>query len=70
MADEFIEDLTAREIQVLQELANGRSTSSIAQMLFISEHTVKQHLRHVNEKFGAQNRTHAVTIAFRRGLIQ
>jgi DNA-binding NarL/FixJ family response regulator len=64
------EALTAREIEVLQKLAGGHRNRDIAGLLFISEETVKSHLKHVMEKLNAKDRTQAVAIAVRRGIIQ
>ena len=63
------EPLTDRELEVLRLMA-GNHNRAIADCLFISEETVKVHVKHVFEKLGAANRTQAVTIALRRGLIQ
>jgi DNA-binding NarL/FixJ family response regulator len=63
------DDLTPREIEVLRLVAEGCRNRDIAERLFISEDTVKVHLKHVMEKLGATDRTHAVTIALRRGII-
>jgi DNA-binding NarL/FixJ family response regulator len=64
------EDLTNREIQVLQQVVGGHRNRDIGENLFISEETVKVHLRHIMEKLGARDRTQAVAIAVRRGIIQ
>jgi len=63
------EDLTAREIEVLQEVAGGNRNRDIAERLFISEETVKVHIKHIMEKLGANDRTQAVAIALKRGII-
>lgn len=63
------EDLTAREIEVLQQIAGGNRNRDIAQSLFISEETVKVHIKHIMEKLGANDRTQAVAIALKRGII-
>ena len=65
-----LEELTAREIEVLQQVASGNRNKDIAQLLFISEETVKVHIKHIMGKLGARDRTHAITIAVRRGIIQ
>ncbi len=62
--------LTAREIEVLQQIANGNGNRGIADKLFISEGTVKVHIQHIMEKLGASDRTQAVAIGVRRGIIQ
>ena len=64
------EQLTEREIDVLQHVANGNRNRDIAERLFISEETVKVHVKHILEKLGASDRTGAVAIAVRRGIIQ
>jgi DNA-binding NarL/FixJ family response regulator len=64
------EPLSNREIEVLRHLAGGNRNREIAKRLFISEDTVKAHLKHILEKLGASDRTHAMAIAARRGFIQ
>jgi DNA-binding NarL/FixJ family response regulator len=64
------EALSAREVEVLQKVAGGNRNSDIAALLFISEETVKSHVRHIIEKLGAHDRTEAVAIGIRRGIIQ
>ena len=64
------EDLTSREIQVLRYAAEGNRNRDIGEKLFISEETVKVHIKHIMEKLGASDRTQAVAIALRRGIIQ
>jgi DNA-binding NarL/FixJ family response regulator len=64
------ESLTEREIDVLRQIVNGCRNKDIAGRLFISEETVKVHIRHIMEKLGAIDRTQAVTIAARRGIIE
>jgi len=61
--------LSERERQVLELLARGHRNRAIADRLFVSETTVKAHLRSINSKLGAQSRTHAVALARERGLI-
>jgi DNA-binding NarL/FixJ family response regulator len=63
------EALTTREIDVLRHVANGNRNRDIAGLLFISEETVKVHVKHIMEKLGASDRTQAVAIAVRRGII-
>ena len=67
MSDEV---LTDREIEVLKEVAGGNRNREIAERLFISEETVKVHIKHIMEKLGASDRTQAVSIGLRRGIIQ
>jgi DNA-binding NarL/FixJ family response regulator len=64
------EALTEREIEVLRQVSVGNSNKIIAAELALSEHTVKGHLKNILSKLGANDRTQAVTIALRRGLIQ
>jgi len=64
------EGLTDREIEVLKEVAGGNRNREIAERLFISEETVKVHIKHIMEKLGASDRTQAVSIGLRRGIIQ
>jgi DNA-binding NarL/FixJ family response regulator len=64
------ESLTAREVEVLQRVAGGNRNKDIAELLFISEETVKVHIKHIMEKLGAKDRTQAIAIAVRRGIIQ
>jgi len=64
------ETLTEREVEVLREVANGNRNRNIAEKLFISEETVKVHIKHIMEKLGASDRTQAVAIGVRRGIIQ
>jgi DNA-binding NarL/FixJ family response regulator len=68
---EFAADdsLTAREIQVLQQVATGNANKMIADKLSISEDTVKAHMKSILSKLSANDRTHAVTIAIRRGFL-
>ena len=61
--------LSVREIQVLQLVAVGRSNKRVAEELSISEETVKAHMRSILSKLSANDRTHAVTIALKRGII-
>ena len=63
------ESLTAREIEVLQQIAGGNRNRDIGERLFISEETVKVHIKHIMDKLGASDRTQAVAIAVRRGII-
>jgi DNA-binding NarL/FixJ family response regulator len=64
------ERLTEREIDVLRRVAGGNRNREIAELLSISEETVKVHVKHIMEKLGATDRTSAVAIAVRRGIIQ
>jgi len=63
------ESLTDREIDVLKHIAGGNRNRDIGEQLFISEETVKVHIKHIMEKLGANDRTQAVAIGVRRGII-
>ena len=67
--DEFSEEITSRETEVLRMLAEGLVNKDIAVRLGISEHTVKFHISSILDKLGASTRTEAVTLGIRRGLI-
>ena len=67
MSDEV---LTAREVEVLRKIGGGNRNKDIADLLFISEETVKVHIKHIMDKLGAKDRTQAIAIAVRRGIIQ
>jgi DNA-binding NarL/FixJ family response regulator len=62
--------LSERELQVLQHMANGRINKEIGQILYISESTVKTHVRSILTKLEAMGRTEAIAVATRRGLIR
>lgn len=64
------EDLTARELEVLQLIRDGYRNKQIATQLKIAETTVNFHIKNLVGKLGAKDRTHAVMIALRRGLLQ
>lgn len=71
LAEHFSNDnLTRREIEVLEQISKGKRNREIAGKLFISEETVKVHIKHIMEKLDAKDRTQAVAIAIRRGIIQ
>jgi DNA-binding NarL/FixJ family response regulator len=63
------ENLSDREVDVLRQVAQGNGNRDIGKLLQISEETVKAHLKHIMEKLEAGDRTEAVTIAIRRGII-
>ena len=63
------DSLSRREVQVLEKIAGGNRNGDIASILFISEETVKGHVKHIMEKLGARDRTEAVAIGLRRGII-
>jgi two-component system NarL family response regulator len=62
-------ELSKRERQVVQYIANGRSNKEIGQILSISENTVKAHVRSILTKLDAMGRTEAIAIATKRGLV-
>ncbi len=64
------DNLTAREVEVLHHVSGGNRNRDIAESLHISEETVKVHVKHIMEKLGARDRTQAIAIAVRRGIIQ
>jgi DNA-binding NarL/FixJ family response regulator len=64
------EDLTTRELEVLRLIRDGYRNKQIADKLTIAETTVNFHIKNLVDKLGANDRTHAVTIAIRRGLLQ
>jgi DNA-binding NarL/FixJ family response regulator len=66
---ELEQEPTARELEVLQLVADGLVNREIGQRLFLSEETVKSHVRHLLAKLQARSRAHAVAVGFRRGLI-
>src|SRR5579872_6083787 len=63
------DNLTTREVEVLQHVAGGNRNRDIAELLRISEETVKVHIKHIMDKLGAKDRTQAIAIAVRRGII-
>ena len=70
MAEHYMDQaLTEREIEVLQQVATGKANKMIADHLAISEDTVRTHMRNILSKLGANDRTHAVIIALKRGII-
>jgi DNA-binding NarL/FixJ family response regulator len=71
LAEHYSDDpLTAREVEILGQMAGGNRNRDIAGKLFIAEETVKAHIKHIMEKLGASDRTQAVAIGVRRGIIQ
>jgi DNA-binding NarL/FixJ family response regulator len=62
-------DLSAREVQVLELIVRGLANKQIAYTLNIAEHTVKNHVKNILSKLGAQDRTQAATAAIQRGII-
>jgi len=69
-ADAMKEPLTRKEIRVLQLLAEGYSNNAMAEKLFVSDSTVRTHLRNINMKLDAKSRTQAVAIARKLGVIR
>jgi DNA-binding NarL/FixJ family response regulator len=64
------DQLSAREIEVLSLVSNGKSNKLVADQLSITEETVKAHMKNILSKLEAKDRTHAVTVALKRGIIQ
>jgi DNA-binding NarL/FixJ family response regulator len=64
------DDLTPREIQVLEQVVTGATNKEIAKVLHITENTVKIHLRNILEKLQVQNRIQAAVHAVRQGLVE
>lgn len=62
-------ELTTREVEILQHVANGKSNKEIGGMLHLAEDTVKRHLTHLFSKLRVVDRAHAVAVAMRRGLL-
>ncbi|HXU76479.1 MAG TPA: response regulator transcription factor [Methylomirabilota bacterium] len=69
-ARNMFEDLTPRELQVLEQMAKGLANKEIGEELKITEHTVKDHLKSILGKLRVADRTEAVTVALQRGIIQ
>jgi DNA-binding NarL/FixJ family response regulator len=71
LAEHAIDDeLSEREIEVLQLIAAGNSNKQIADRLFVAEATIKSRVTNILSKLGASDRAHAVTIALKRGIIE
>ena len=64
------DELTARELEILKLIALGNANKEIAAQLSVREDTVKSHVGNILDKLGANDRTHAVTIGLKRGIIQ
>jgi len=62
-------ELSSRELQILRQMARGKSNKEIGQVLYISEYTVKNHVRSILKKLNAIGRTEAIAIASGRGLV-
>lgn len=69
MREPAAETLTAREIEILELVAEGARNKEIAKELWVTEITIKTHMTHIFEKLGVQDRTAAVTTALRRGIL-
>ena len=71
LAEHVADDaLTEREVQVLRRVATGTANKTIAAELSVSEATIKAHMKNILSKLGANDRTHAVTIAVKRGFLE
>jgi DNA-binding CsgD family transcriptional regulator len=62
--------VTPRELEVLELVADGLSTREIASRLWVTEETVKTHVRRLHDRLGAKTRAHAVAIAYRSGILR
>ena len=62
-------ELTGRELEILRQVANGKSNKEIGALLFLAEDTVKRHLTHLFSKLHVVDRAHAVAVAIKRGLL-
>ena len=70
LAEHMVESaLSGRELEVLKLVAAGNTNKAIATSMFVSEDTVKSHMKNISSKLGANDRTHAVMIAVKRGII-
>jgi DNA-binding NarL/FixJ family response regulator len=70
LAEHMVESsLSARELEVLKCVAAGNSNRAVASLMYLSEDTVKSHMKNISSKLGANDRTHAVMIAVKRGII-
>jgi DNA-binding NarL/FixJ family response regulator len=65
-----LDELTAREQEILRLIANGQSNSEIGEQLYISETTVKTHVTHILHKLGLRDRVQAVVLAYQTGLLE
>jgi len=65
-----LEQLTARELEILGLMADGLFNREISERLWLAEETVKTHVHHVLTKLGARSRAHAVAIALRSGVLE
>jgi DNA-binding NarL/FixJ family response regulator len=69
VANERLEELTDREIEVLQQLASGLSNAEMADELYVSEATIKTHVSHILTKLEVRDRVQAVVVAYESGLV-
>ncbi|WP_037292687.1 response regulator [Saccharibacillus sacchari] len=70
MTTKLLQPFTARELEVLQQMAYGLRNEEIAAKLFVSESTVKTHVHRILQKFDVQDRTQAVVYAIRNGIVE
>ena len=61
--------LSARELEILKRVAGGNSNRKVAELLGVTEETVKAHMKNIMSKLSANDRTHAVTISLKRGIL-
>lgn len=62
-------ELSAREVEVLQLIADGLTNDEIAAQLYLGVETIKTHAKHIKQRLGGRNRVHVVALALRRGLV-
>lgn len=65
----MVAELSAREVEVLQLIANGLTNVEIAEQLYLGVETIKTHAKHIKQRLSASNRVHMVAIALRTGLV-